>query len=76
MRVGIDGKGSVLKAGTPELLFSGPFDIRYTNYALSGDGAHFIMVEVDPEARQTQLSVVVNWGEELKRRSLQQAKPD
>ena len=76
MRVGIDGKGSVLKAGTPELLFSGPFDIGYTNYALSGDGAHFIMVEVDPEARQTQLSVVVNWGEELKRRSLQQAKPN
>ena len=76
MRVGIDGRGSVLKAGTPELLFSGPFDIAYTNYTLSSDGAHFIMVEVDPDARQTQLSVVVNWGEELKRLSLQQGKPD
>ncbi len=67
MRVSIDGRGSQLKAGTPELLFSGPFDIAYTNYTLSNDGAHFIMVEVDPEARQTQLSVVVNWAEELKR---------
>ena len=76
MRVSVDGRGSALKAGTPELLFSGPFDIAYTNYTLSSDGAHFIMVEVDPDARQTQLSVVVNWVEELKRRSLRQAKPD
>ena len=66
LRVGIDGRGPELKAGRPELLFSGPFDITYTNYTVSRDGTHFVMVEVDPDARPTHVSVVVNWVEEVK----------
>ena len=39
---------------------SGQFDI-------SRDGTYFIMVEADPDASPTQLQVVLNWTEELKR---------
>ena len=38
------------------------------SYAVSKDGTHFIMVEVDPNARPTQLNVVQNWAEEVKRK--------
>jgi serine/threonine-protein kinase len=67
MSVPVDARGPVFAAGTPELLFSGPFDTSYTNYAISADGAHFIMVDVDPNARPTQLHVVLNWAEEVRR---------
>jgi 3-dehydroquinate dehydratase-2 len=36
--------------------------LSYTSYAISKDGTHFIMVEVDPNARPTQLNVVLNLG--------------
>jgi hypothetical protein len=48
------------------LLFTGPFAPSYTSYAVSKDGASFIMVEIDPNARPTQLNVVLNWAEEVK----------
>ena len=41
-------------------------DPSYTSYAVSKDGASFIMVEIDPNARPTQLNVVLNWAEEVK----------
>jgi Tol biopolymer transport system component len=67
MRVPVDIRGSRFTAGTPELLFSGPFDISYTNYALSKDGTQFIMVEVDPNARPTQVYLTLNWADEVRR---------
>jgi serine/threonine-protein kinase len=65
--VSIDARGKSLAPGTPETLFSGPFDLRTTEFAVAPDGAHFIMVESDPNARPTQIQAVLNWTEELKR---------
>jgi serine/threonine-protein kinase len=66
MRVSVDAGGTALKVGNPERLFSGPFDMTYTGFALANDGS-FIMVEVDPEARPTQLHAVLNWPEDIAR---------
>jgi hypothetical protein len=68
MRVAVDAKGDRFAAGTPESLFSGPFDLLTTHYTIAPDGNHFIMVEADPNARPTQIQVVLNWQEELKQR--------
>jgi hypothetical protein len=62
--VPVDTRGPFV-AGTPEMLFSGPFDLSYTNFALTRDGAHFVMVEVDPQARPTHINIVLNWPEEV-----------
>jgi len=45
-----------------------PLHPSYTSYALSKDGAGFVMVEVDPNAGPTQLNVVLNWAEGVKRK--------
>ena len=68
MRVAVDANGPSFNAGDPEPLFSGPFDMTYTGYALSTDGG-FIMVEIDSHARPTQLHAVLNWSEEVRRAS-------
>jgi Tol biopolymer transport system component/tRNA A-37 threonylcarbamoyl transferase component Bud32 len=64
IRVPVDTRGPFV-AGTPEMLFSGPFDLSYTNFAVTKDGAHFVMVEVDPQARPTHINIVLNWPEEV-----------
>jgi len=58
-------------AGRPKLLFEGPYLLSAGNlpaYDVSRDGQRFLMVE---ESRQeqppTQINVVLNWFEELKR---------
>jgi Tol biopolymer transport system component len=66
MRVAVEASGPSFKAGNPEPLFSGPFDMTYTGYALAQDG-RFIMVEIDPHARPTQLLAVLNWSEDVLR---------
>ena len=66
MRVAVDARGPSFKAGNPEPLFSGPFDMTYTGYALAQDG-RFILVEIDPHARPTQLQAVLNWSEDVTR---------
>ena len=68
MRVPIEIRHGQFSAGSPELLFDGPFDTAYTRFAVLPDGTGFVMVEVDPHARPTQIQVVVNWIEDLKRR--------
>ena len=65
--VSIEARGKSLTAGMPEMLFNGPFDLRTTDFAIAPDGAHFIMVESDPNARPTQIQVALNWAEEVKR---------
>ena len=67
MRVAVDSGGKAFRAGTPEALFSGPFDTSGMNYSISKDGTHFIMVQPDPTARPTQLNVVQNWEDEVRR---------
>ena len=67
MRVAVDGRGAKFRADASEVLFSGPFDTSGMNYSIARDGKHFIMVEADPHARPTQLNVVQNWAEEVRR---------
>ena len=60
-------------AGTPRVLFEGPFRIdggSFRNYDVTADGQRFVMVqEVErPPARVSQMELVQNWVEELKQR--------
>jgi len=60
-------------AGKPRMLFEGPYEpapITNPNYDVSPDGQRFLMLKpVEGEqAVPTQINVVLNWFEELKRR--------
>ena len=69
MAVPVQGQGTTFVAGTPELLFEGPFDVSQDqNFDVSADGTYFVMVEVDPDTRPNRFQVVTNWFEELRRR--------
>ena len=59
-------------AGTPHLLFEGPFRSdggAFRNYDVTPDGQRFLIVqEVQrPPTRVSQMVLVQNWVEELKR---------
>jgi len=59
-------------AGTPRMLFEGRYELApfpATNYDVSPDGQRFLMVKPsEQEAATTQINVVLNWFEELKRK--------
>jgi Tol biopolymer transport system component len=60
-------------AGKPRLLFEGryePAPVPIANYDVSPDGQRFLMVKPteQEQAAPTQINVVLNWFEELKRR--------
>jgi dipeptidyl aminopeptidase/acylaminoacyl peptidase len=60
-------------AGRPKMLFEGryqPTPLQRANYDVSPDGQRFLMVKptAAQEAAPTQINVVLNWTEELKRR--------
>jgi serine/threonine-protein kinase len=68
MTVPVDARGAVFVAGTPKLLFDGPFDpTQLGNYDVSADGTRFVMVHADPDATPNRFNIVQNWFEELKR---------
>lgn len=60
--------------GKPQLLFSGPYSRAagpIPNFDISPDGQRFLMIKdvtqpLEPSARD-EISVVLNWHEELKR---------
>jgi len=58
-------------AGLPQLLFEGAFEPTGTGtsgYDVSPDGRRFLMIQpTAPELPATQVHVVINWFEELKR---------
>jgi len=58
-------------AGLPHLLFRGQFQDTGTGtagYDVSLDGRRFLMIQpTEPEQLATQVSVVINWFEELRR---------
>ena len=57
-------------AGRPHVVFEGQYESivwMVTNYDVSPDGQRFLMVEA-AETETTQINVVLNWFEELKRR--------
>jgi eukaryotic-like serine/threonine-protein kinase len=60
-------------AGKPRMLFEGPYELPpfpITNYDVSLDGQRFLMLKPaeQEQAAPTQINVVLNWFEELKRR--------
>jgi hypothetical protein len=59
------------KAGTPRVLLEGGFRLVSgalgPSFDVSADGQRFLMVQ-NNDANPTQLNVVLNWFEELKRR--------
>ena len=60
-------------AGKPRMLFEGPYrptPVTNPNYDVSPDGQRFLMVKPSEQeqAAPTQINVVLNWFEELKRR--------
>jgi Tol biopolymer transport system component len=58
-------------AGKPMVLFEGQYarnhDSLYLNYDVSPDGQRFAMYKQDEQPAPTQINVVLNWFEELKR---------
>lgn len=56
-------------AGTPHLLFEGPFFAGGHDYAVTRDGKGFILIrDTEPGQQMAELKVIVNWAGELKRR--------
>jgi Tol biopolymer transport system component/tRNA A-37 threonylcarbamoyl transferase component Bud32 len=60
-------------AGTPRMLFEGPYEpapFPLANYDVSHDGQRFLMLKPTEQAQAapTQINVVLNWFEELKRK--------
>jgi hypothetical protein len=59
------------KAGTPRLLFEGPYvNVGGLSYDVTPDGRRFLLLEpVEHAASVTHLNVVLNWFEEVKQKS-------
>jgi Tol biopolymer transport system component len=60
-------------AGKPRMLFEGRYElasVQVSNYDVSPDGQRFLMIKSSESAgtAPTQINVVLNWFEELKRR--------
>ena len=61
-------------ASTPKLLFEDPYErggaAGVTNYTVAADGQRFVMIKAAEQegGAPTQINVVLNWFEELKRR--------
>ena len=68
MAVGIKTEPT-FSAGRPRLLFEGAYRLGglRRRYDLSPDGQKFVMIERVEEPTFTQIHVVQNWSEELKR---------
>ncbi len=58
------------RAAAPKLMFEGPYlNVPGVSYDVAPDGQHFVMIEENQkQAPTTELNVVLNWFEELKRR--------
>ncbi len=60
-------------ASTPKLLFEGTYQmgtIFRANYDVTPDGQRFVVVQASEQQQEssTQINMVLNWFEELKRR--------
>jgi hypothetical protein len=69
MEVELDATGKGLSMSEPRLLFEGDFyqdADGHPNYDVAPDG-RFLMIERGREERVTELRVIVNWFEELRR---------
>jgi serine/threonine-protein kinase len=68
MAVAISTEPSFKPSG-PKLLFEGRYrtDLPFSNYDVTADGQRFVMVRAAEGSGLTELHVVLNWFEELKR---------
>lgn len=66
MAVDVTGD-SELKIGVPRALFEVPQSPPGLNYTISADGERFVMIIPEPRPEVTELRLVLNWTEELKR---------
>jgi len=66
------------KAGSPQILFEGSYSFSATgmvNYAYSEQDRRFLMIqEIEPQPPATQIQIVINWFEELKRKAASEKK--
>ena len=65
--------GPKFSAGRPTILFEGQYEpslVGHANYDVSPDGERFLMLKAGAaaETEPTQINVVLNWFEDLKRR--------
>ncbi len=71
----VDVSGGAESAGKPTLLFEGPYDLKIgsgaSNYDVTPDGQGFVMIRTEESTTEssgtTQITLVLNWFEELKR---------
>ena len=57
------------KAGTPRMLFEGPYlNVPGVSYDVAADGRLLMLEENYKQAPTTQLQAIFNWSEEVKRR--------
>jgi hypothetical protein len=70
MSVSIDAAGAAITAGTPKVLFQGRFVPSSSVdrwYDVSPDGQRFLMLRAEAGRTSATLTVVQEWGSELKR---------
>ena len=54
------------RAGTPRMLFQGPYFASGHDYAVTPDGKGFIMIrETESQAGPTEMRVILNWSQDL-----------
>ena len=71
----VDVSAGADSAGKPTLLFEGPYDLKIgsgaSNYDVTPDGQGFVMIRTEQSTTEssgtTQITLVLNWFEELKR---------
>jgi hypothetical protein len=62
------GTSPAFSAGVPQLLFQGDYlNVSGLEYGVSPDGKRFLVLQPADTSPPTELRVVVNWFEELKR---------
>jgi serine/threonine-protein kinase len=63
--------GEELKPDKPVLLFQGAYELdtddQSSNYDVSKDGRHFVMIRRAEESAPLRINVVLNWFDELRR---------
>jgi hypothetical protein len=68
-----------IAAGTPKMLLEGQYrllDLTTPKYDVSSDGQRFLMLKPSEQAESaTQINVVLNWFEGLKRKVPTEKKP-
>jgi len=72
MVVSIQTQDQTLNLGNPRILFEGRYVSHsstpgYQYYDISPDGKRFLMMKEDTAVEQSQINVILNWFEELKR---------